>query len=120
MDIFHINENQVVLNNPEPTISGFFWLDSTHDEVTADPEAWRAEVARITGTQIYDLHLQDAINLTHPSYFDATQEYEMVVFRKLALHGDPVAQSENDISPDDVADLLTEISPEPLDAFMAG
>lgn len=88
MDIFHINENQVSFNCAEQISTGFLWLDATHDEVAANPESWREEVIRVTGTQLYDLHLRDAINLTHPSYFDATQEYEMVVFRKLALHGD--------------------------------
>lgn len=87
MDIFHIDDKQVSLNTQESPSSGFLWLDATHDEVAANPEAWRDEVERITGTRLYDLHLKDAVNLTHPSYFDATQEYEMVVFRKLALHG---------------------------------
>lgn len=97
MDIFHVNDTQVVLN-PDASVQpqGFIWLDATHDEVNLNPEAWREEVARLTGTQIYDLHLKDAVNLTHPSYFDATQDYEMVVFRKLALNGEasalPVAE----------------------------
>lgn len=101
MDIFHIQAHQVLLNptlNPSlppalhPALSshdaGFLWLDATHEEVTQNPEAWRAEVERLTGIHIYDLHLTDAINLSHPSYFDSTHDYEMVVFRKLALNGD--------------------------------
>jgi magnesium transporter len=91
MDIFQISDSQVVLTQ-DATVgvpaNGFLWIDVTHDEVAADPEAWRETVARITGTQIYDLHLADVINLNHPSYFDSTQSYELVVFRKLALNGD--------------------------------
>ena len=87
MDILHIDDKQVSLNAFDTPSSGFLWLDATHDEVTVNPEAWRDEVERITGTRLYDLHLKDAINLSHPSYFDSTQEYEMVVFRNLALHG---------------------------------
>lgn len=64
---------------------GFYWLDVTHEEVRADPEAWRERVAQATGTHIYDPHLTDVVNLRHPSYFDATQAYHMLVFRKLAL-----------------------------------
>lgn len=96
MDIFYISESQVSLNKiselPENFTcadieSGrFLWLDVTHDEVAVNPEAWRDEVERITGVRIYDLHLKDVINLTHPSYFDSTQDYELVVFQKLALH----------------------------------
>jgi magnesium transporter len=88
MDIFLISDTQVTLTSEIPAAvpsHGFLWLDATHDEVAANPEAWRSSVERITGTHIYDLHLLDVVNLAHPSYFDATQDYEMVVFRKLAL-----------------------------------
>ncbi len=98
MDIFHINETQT-LKNPEDyaqllKTGGFLWLDATHDEVCANPEEWRNLVEQISGTQIYDLHLKDVRNLSHPSYFDATQDYEMVVFRKLTLTEEP-AEAKN-------------------------
>ncbi|MBI3284738.1 MAG: magnesium transporter CorA family protein [Burkholderiales bacterium] len=97
MDIFHIGDAQARLN---PAIvnaeGGFLWLDASHDEVAADPELWRDQVTRISGTQIYDLHLKDLINLNHPSYFDATQDYEMVVFRKLALSDKTAASNAPD------------------------
>ncbi|MCU0951031.1 MAG: magnesium transporter CorA family protein [Burkholderiaceae bacterium] len=63
---------------------GFVWLDALHAEVQSDPEAFRGRVEQLTATRIYDLHLQDAINLQHPSFFDGTQDYDMLVFRKLA------------------------------------
>jgi Mg2+ and Co2+ transporter CorA len=64
---------------------GFLWLDVLHQEVIADPEPLRAAVERVSGVRIFGLHLQDAANLQHPSYFDATNEYDMLVFRKLAM-----------------------------------
>lgn len=85
------------------------WLDACHDEVSADPEAWRAQIARITGTQVYDLHLKDVTNLAHPSYFDSTQDYEMVVFRKLALNGEAAPKPS-----DEAADLLKRKMPAAL------
>ena len=92
MDIFHINETQATLNpenhNALLQQGGFLWLDATHEEVTADPEGWRNKIEAITGTHIYELHIKDVSNLSHPSYFDATQDYEMVVFRKLTLSVD--------------------------------
>lgn len=88
MDIYLITEASVT--RPEAPVSrlpsrGFLWLDASHDEVAADAYAWRDAVERLIGTRILDLHLSDAVNLGHPSYFDATQEYEMVVFRKLSV-----------------------------------
>ena len=90
MDIYHISSNQVTrlqeTQGPSPS-HGFLWLDATHDEVATDLPAWRDAVQRITGIHIYDPHLTDATNLLHPSYFDSTQDYALVVFRKLALDG---------------------------------
>lgn len=88
MDIFLISEGQVTTSSQIPEavpVRGFLWLDATHDEVAAGPDEWRDAIERATGTQIYDPHLIDVLNLHHPSYFDATQDYEMIVFRKLAL-----------------------------------
>src|SRR5690606_27593441 len=33
---------------------------------------------------VFEAHLLDAENPNHPSYFDATADYEMIVFRSLA------------------------------------
>lgn len=88
MDIYYIQHNHATRLTPPPMFlpdEGFLWLDATHDEVAMDPGAWRDSVERITGIHIFDPHLTDATNLAHPSYFDSTQDYAMVVFRKLAL-----------------------------------
>lgn len=63
---------------------GFVWLDVLHDEVTADPECLRGAIERVARIRLFDLHLQDAANLQHSSYFEATSEYDMLVFRKLS------------------------------------
>ncbi len=59
---------------------GFVWLDAAYDEV----DAAVAEVERLTGVRIYDVHIGDAKNLAHPSFFDNTDNYEIVVFRGLS------------------------------------
>ncbi|MFN9211889.1 MAG: magnesium transporter, partial [Betaproteobacteria bacterium] len=48
-------------------------------------------MARLTCTPIYDLHLQDAGNLQHPSYFEATAQSDMLIFRTLATGETPAA-----------------------------
>jgi Mg2+ and Co2+ transporter CorA len=90
MDVFQIGGNCVTRLTQLPDElpqQGYLWLDATHDEIAADMGAWRDAVERITGVHVYDPHLTDAVNLSHPSYFDSTQDYAMVVFRKLALDG---------------------------------
>jgi Mg2+ and Co2+ transporter CorA len=69
-----------------PCDAGFVWLDVTHEEFAADPERLRETMARLSGgARVFDLHLRDAVNLQHPSFFDSTSDYDMLVFRKLAL-----------------------------------
>jgi Mg2+ and Co2+ transporter CorA len=60
---------------------GYAWVDA-HFEA---PRAWLPAVERLTGTQVLEEHLSDAENPTHPSYFDSTRDYEMIVFRGLAF-----------------------------------
>ena len=64
---------------------GFFCIAATRDEIAVNVEAWRDEIERITGVAIYDLHVIDIMNVTHPSNFESTNDYEMVVFQKLEM-----------------------------------
>ena len=86
MHCIHIETDRASVVEPLPgaaPLNGFLWLDCLHEEMINDPEELRAVVERLTGSSLLDLHLQDAANLQHPSYFDTTQDYDMVVFRKL-------------------------------------
>ncbi|GAA4337002.1 magnesium transporter CorA family protein [Pigmentiphaga soli] len=85
MDVLWISEPGVP-RPAQPSFraeGGFLWLDSPAEELIANPEAWRDTVERLAGIRLHDLHLQDAANPAHPSYFDNTVSYEMIVFRRL-------------------------------------
>ena len=113
MDIFLITDTQASLLGEVPASlpeHGFLWLDATHEEVAAAPDAWRAAVEKITGVHLYDPHLTDAVNLRHPSYFDSTQDYEMVVFRKLAMNGEATGSA----APAKVAASFTKLATRPV------
>lgn len=123
MNIFHITDHQVLLNPAagQPAQATFLWLDATHDEVGANPEAWRAEVERITGIHLYDLHLADALNLSHPSYFDNAHDYEMLVFRKLALNGETsVAAESAEQQKRKIPAALNKLATQPVAFFLLG
>ena len=49
--------------------------------MTAAASAWRDQLAALAGASVLDLHLADATNPAHPSYFDTTHAYDMVIFR---------------------------------------
>jgi Mg2+ and Co2+ transporter CorA len=60
---------------------GYAWVDAHYEH----PRAWVAAVEKLTGVAPLEDHLSDAENPTHPSYFDSTRDYEMIVFRGLAF-----------------------------------
>ena len=98
MDILHIQPERCErLPAASAPSAGFVWIDALHDEVAADSESFQTAVATATGVRIHELHLQDALNLQHPSYFDATADYDMLIFRKLAPgEGPPLAEAIDD------------------------
>lgn len=58
---------------------GYVWLILAYEEV----DQLAAEVQRLIGVRVYDDHVDDVRNLAHPSSFDSTEEYELVIFRGL-------------------------------------
>lgn len=99
-----------------PPVEGFLWLDVLHDEAVASPESLREAVERIGAVRLHDLHLQDAANLQHPSYFDSTNDYDMLVFRKLATG--EFRPLEERSGPADQRRMLQEIVTRPITFFL--
>ena len=59
---------------------GWLWIDAA---VSEPGEPWRDLAERLTGIRIFDAHMNDVANEMHPSYFDNTSDYEVVIFRGL-------------------------------------
>jgi Mg2+ and Co2+ transporter CorA len=58
------------------------WCDCHHEQA----RDWVETIARLTGVSVFEDHLLDAENPYHPSFFDSTRSYEMIVFRGLAFN----------------------------------
>jgi Mg2+ and Co2+ transporter CorA len=95
---------------------GYVWLDVVHEEALADPELLPGTVERLTGVRLFDLHLQDATNSQHPSFFDSTNEYQMLVFRKLSGEASPLEERRGPVA--DQRRLLQEIVTRPITFFL--
>lgn len=90
-----VNTSEVVpARLPE---SGFVWCDCPYDLT----RGWVEPVQALTGIRFFEDHLLDAENPYHPSYFDSTHRYEMIVFRGLdmALPGVRGAQTSEPVLP---------------------
>jgi Mg2+ and Co2+ transporter CorA len=96
---------------------GYLWLDLLQEDVASEPAFLPRTVEQLTGVRLFDLHLQDATNPQHPSFFDSTNDYQMLVFRKLAT-GETPPLEETRPTAADRRRLLQEIVTRPITFFL--
>lgn len=64
---------------------GLIWADFTH----AQAAGWECWAEPLLGVPIDPEHVSDSHNVDHPSYFDGTADYDMLVFQGLGPRDDP-------------------------------
>jgi magnesium transporter len=99
---------------------GFVWLDILLDQLQGRvaTDLLRTTIEQSTGIRVFDLHLQDATNPQHPSYFDATSDYSMLVFRKLVTGETPPLEAA--VAGADEPHALQQITTRPVTFFLFG
>lgn len=97
---------------------GFVWLDILLDQLERATAAdrLREAIEQLTGVRVFDLHLQDALNPQHPSFFDSTSDYSLLVFRKLTSSEAPPLSERPDSA--DERRMLQPISTRPVTFFL--
>lgn len=87
-----------------PAATGFYWVSCTRSEFAAQLPALQSMLLRLCRVPLVDLHVSDLLNAQLPSNYDATSQYDLLVFQRLAsaesgdaapadaraLHGPPV------------------------------
>lgn len=63
---------------------GFVWIYLERESLRGQLGTLQGAAQRIGGSTLLDLHVQDLNNPAHPSHYDATSVYDVVVFRRLA------------------------------------
>ena len=66
--------------------AGLVWLDWVREESAG----WGQEVHRLLSVEVDPEHLCDADNGIHPSYFDGTSSYDMLIFEGLGPAEEPI------------------------------
>jgi magnesium transporter len=94
MRVFSIQGNRVVeLNEPQahdlpqqtlPT-PGYLWVSCSRAELEQSQLPIQAALQNWCSLQLVDLHLADLLNAQLPSRFDYTSQYDLLVFRRLAV-----------------------------------
>jgi magnesium transporter len=63
---------------------GFIWIYLEREALPANLAQLQQAALQLGGSALLDLHLKDLQNRAHPSYYDYTSIYDIVVFRRLA------------------------------------
>jgi len=64
--------------------TGFYWVSCSRSEFAAQLPALQAMLHRQCGMTLVDLHVSDLLNAHLPSNYDATSQYDLLVFQRLA------------------------------------
>jgi len=68
----------------QPPAEGFVWIYLDRESLEEKLPTLQEAAARLGGSPMLDLHVKDLANRAHPSDYDYTSIYDLVVFRRLA------------------------------------
>jgi magnesium transporter len=68
----------------QPPAHGFVWVFLDRDDFVQHLPQVQVAAQRLGGSALLDVHVQDLQNAAHPSHYDYTSIYDMIVFRRLA------------------------------------
>jgi len=64
--------------------TGFVWIYLDRESLDGELAALQRAAQHLGGSTLLDLHVKDLANRSHPSHYDYTSVYDLVVFRRLA------------------------------------
>jgi magnesium transporter len=75
---------------------GFVWVFLERDEIASHLPALQNMAQKVGGSALLDLHCQDLVLATHPSHYDYTSVYDLLIFRRLASQHEMLAEAEHE------------------------
>ena len=75
---------------------GFVWVFLDREEVGTRLPGLQELAHRLGGSALLDLHGKDLTNPNHPSHYDYTSVYDLVIFRRLATQIETRSEAEHD------------------------
>ena len=79
-----------------PALEGFVWLFMEQHEFEPDLVQLQQAAVNLGGSPLLDLHCQDLASAAHPSHYDSTSIYDLIIFRRLATQIETRAQNASD------------------------
>lgn len=80
---------------------GFVWIYLEREHLEQDLPALQRAAGQIGGSAVLDLHVKDLGNRSHPSHYDYTSVYDLVIFRRLASEAEVQAELGTEAPPPD-------------------
>jgi Mg2+ and Co2+ transporter CorA len=71
---------------------GFVWVFLDRETFAAELPTLQEAAQRLGGSRMLDLHCQDLNNDGHPSHYDYTSVYDLIIFRRLATLAEAEAE----------------------------
>ena len=68
----------------QPPPDGFVWLFMEQHEFESQQPLLQQAAQNLGGSALLDLHCQDLASAVHPSHYDSTSVYDLIIFRRLA------------------------------------
>ena len=80
----------------KPPPDGFVWIFMEQQEFEAVQPQLQQAAQNLGGSALLDLHCQDLASPVHPSHYDSTSIYDLIVFRRLATQLETQAEDEHE------------------------
>jgi magnesium transporter len=64
--------------------TGFVWIYLERENLESELATLQHAAQHLGGSTLLDLHVNDLVNRSHPSQYDYTSVYDLVIFRRLA------------------------------------
>jgi Mg2+ and Co2+ transporter CorA len=77
---------------PEVPANGFVWIYLEREALDSEMPALQRAAQTLGGSALLDLHLNDLGNRAHPSHYDYTSVYDLMIFRRLASEAEVRAE----------------------------
>lgn len=81
---------------PKAPATGFVWVYLERESLDSESPLLQQAAQRLGGSALLDLHLKDLGNRAHPSDYDYTSVYDLVIFRRLATEPEVRAEGHAD------------------------
>jgi magnesium transporter len=74
-------------------IDGFVWVFVDRETFSTQLPKLQSLAQQVGGSALLDLHCQDLSSKVHPSHYDYTSVYDLVIFRRLVTAGEATQES---------------------------